>query len=140
MHICLLISIRYPQSAKSQIHRTKAALPSDIIKALAGDPHLIQKAVECFYTRDALQLRVSPPMILVPRVITDNIPGYPKNDPICTFIVLGCHRAPHKNCLCAADGTTLQRSSGIPTAVEPDYRRSTVVGQWRENSALWSAF
>lgn len=52
---------RYPDAAKSQIHRTKVALPTDISKVLASNPNLIQKAVECFYTRDPLQLRVSFP-------------------------------------------------------------------------------
>lgn len=52
------ISHSYPEAAKQHIHRTKAFLPVDIAKALAVDPTLVQKPVETFYTRDALQLRV----------------------------------------------------------------------------------
>lgn len=33
-------------------------MPLDVAKALAVNPLLVQKAVETFYTRDALQLRV----------------------------------------------------------------------------------
>ena len=40
------------------MHVTKAYLPLDVAKALAVNPLLVQKAVETFYTRDALQLRV----------------------------------------------------------------------------------
>ncbi|KIM29098.1 hypothetical protein M408DRAFT_128073 [Serendipita vermifera MAFF 305830] len=56
----------YPQAARTQIHRTKAALPADVARALAGNPHLVQKAVECFYTRDALQLRATQKMTRFP--------------------------------------------------------------------------
>ena len=48
----------YPEAAKQHIHHTKAFLPMNIAKALAVDPSLVQKPVETFYTRDALQLRV----------------------------------------------------------------------------------
>lgn len=40
------------------MHITKAYIPSDIAKSLVKYPLLIQKAVETFYTRDAIQLRV----------------------------------------------------------------------------------
>lgn len=40
------------------MHITKAYIPSDIAKSLVKYPLLIQKAVETFYTRDAVQLRV----------------------------------------------------------------------------------
>lgn len=43
----------------NHIHHTKAYVPIDIAKALAVNPALVQKAVETFYTRDAIQLRVS---------------------------------------------------------------------------------
>ncbi|PVG02291.1 hypothetical protein CPB86DRAFT_823118 [Serendipita vermifera] len=56
----------FPQAAKTQIHRTKAALPVDVARALANNPHLIQKAVECFYTRDAIQLRATQKMTRFP--------------------------------------------------------------------------
>lgn len=49
---------RYPAAARQHVHVLKAYLPVDIAKALAVDPTLIQKPVETFYTRDALQLRV----------------------------------------------------------------------------------
>ena len=48
----------YPASLKSHVHVTKAHLPIDIAKALSVHPSLVQKAVEAFYTRDAIQLRV----------------------------------------------------------------------------------
>ena len=52
-HLC-----SYPAFVKSHVHVTKAHLPIDIVKALSVYPSLIQKAVEAFYTRDAIQLRV----------------------------------------------------------------------------------
>ena len=48
------------------MHITKAYLPVDVAKALAVNPLLVQKAVETFYTRDALQLRVHPSLHLAP--------------------------------------------------------------------------
>ncbi|KAG8825841.1 hypothetical protein FRC19_010315 [Serendipita sp. 401] len=56
----------YPNSTKAQLHRTKVAIPLDVAKALAGNPHLVQKAVECFYTRDAIQLRPTQKMARFP--------------------------------------------------------------------------
>lgn len=41
------------------MHTTKGYVPVDIAKALLANPSLVQKAVEAFYTRDAIQLRVS---------------------------------------------------------------------------------
>lgn len=49
---------RYPASVESHVHVTKAYLPIDIVKSLSVYPSLVQKAVEAFYTRDAIQLRV----------------------------------------------------------------------------------
>lgn len=43
---------------RNHVHRTKAFIPADIRRALITDPSLVQKAVETFYTRDAIQLRV----------------------------------------------------------------------------------
>lgn len=37
-----------------------AYVPADVAKALVKYPLLAQKAVETFYTRDAIQLRVRP--------------------------------------------------------------------------------
>ena len=51
-------SLRYPTAILQHVHRTKATLPVDIAKALYANPSLIQRAIECFYTRDAFQLRV----------------------------------------------------------------------------------
>jgi SGT1 protein len=51
---------RYPNSALQHTHRTLAYIPRDIALALSQDPALIQRAVETFYTRDAIQLRVRP--------------------------------------------------------------------------------
>ena len=48
----------YPASVKNHVHVTKAHLPIEIVKALSVYPSLVQKAVEAFYTRDAIQLRV----------------------------------------------------------------------------------
>lgn len=49
----------YPDAARLHVHSTKAYLPIDIARALSVDPSLVQKPVETFYTRDAMQLRVS---------------------------------------------------------------------------------
>ena len=49
----------YPGAAKLHVHSTKAYLPMDIARALSINPSLVQKPVETFYTRDAVQLRVS---------------------------------------------------------------------------------
>jgi hypothetical protein len=51
--------LRYPLALRTHVHITKAHLPTDIARALSVDPSLIQKPVETFYTRDALQLRAS---------------------------------------------------------------------------------
>ncbi|KAF6766232.1 SGT1 protein-domain-containing protein [Ephemerocybe angulata] len=47
----------YPAALKDHLHTTKAYIPVDVAKALAANPALVQKAVETFYTRDAIQLR-----------------------------------------------------------------------------------
>ncbi|KAH0590386.1 hypothetical protein H2248_000555 [Termitomyces sp. 'cryptogamus'] len=49
----------YPNAAKSHVHNTKVYIPSDIALSLMNSPSLIQKAVEAFYTRDAIQLRAA---------------------------------------------------------------------------------
>ncbi|KAF8975522.1 SGT1 protein-domain-containing protein [Cyathus striatus] len=49
----------YPRAANEHTHTTNAYIPSDIAKALAANPFLVQKAVETFYTRDAIQLRAA---------------------------------------------------------------------------------
>ncbi|KAI0728590.1 SGT1 protein-domain-containing protein [Fomitopsis betulina] len=56
----------YPAAARHHVHVLKAYLPVDIAKALAVDPTLIQKPVETFYTRDALQLRAAHKMSRFP--------------------------------------------------------------------------
>ncbi|PCH33386.1 SGT1-domain-containing protein [Wolfiporia cocos MD-104 SS10] len=57
---------RYPAAARQHVHVTKAYLPVDVAKALAVDPSLVQKPVETFYTRDALQLRAAHKMSRFP--------------------------------------------------------------------------
>ncbi|THH02483.1 hypothetical protein EW026_g363 [Hermanssonia centrifuga] len=49
----------YPGAARAHVHYTKTYLPVDVAKALAVNPGLVQKAIETFYTRDALQLRAA---------------------------------------------------------------------------------
>ncbi|KAJ7630599.1 SGT1 protein-domain-containing protein [Roridomyces roridus] len=56
----------YPAAAKNHVHATNAYLPVDIARALASDPSLIQKPVETFYTRDAIQLRAAHRMARFP--------------------------------------------------------------------------
>ncbi|KAJ6604288.1 SGT1 protein-domain-containing protein [Mycena vulgaris] len=56
----------YPAAAKSHVHATKAYIPLGIARALASDPSLIQKPVETFYTRDAIQLRAAHRMTRFP--------------------------------------------------------------------------
>jgi hypothetical protein len=50
--------LRYPAALSQHIHRAKVHLPVDVGRALSVDPSLVQRAVEAFYTRDGLQLRV----------------------------------------------------------------------------------
>ncbi|KIL70987.1 hypothetical protein M378DRAFT_66554 [Amanita muscaria Koide BX008] len=47
----------YPAALKDHVHVTKAWIPVDVAKALTTDLSLVQRAVEAFYTRDALELR-----------------------------------------------------------------------------------
>ncbi|KAG0703146.1 SGT1 protein-domain-containing protein [Suillus ampliporus] len=56
----------YPAAAKSHVHTTKVYLPLDIARALSVDPSLVQKPVETFYTRDAIQLRAAHRMTRFP--------------------------------------------------------------------------
>ncbi|KAI0307939.1 SGT1 protein-domain-containing protein [Multifurca ochricompacta] len=57
---------RYPNGLSFHVHKTKAYLPIDIAKALSVNPALIQKAIEIFYTRDAVQLRAAHKMTRFP--------------------------------------------------------------------------
>lgn len=50
---------RCPAALAQHVHRAKVYVPIDVARALATNPALIQRATEAFYTRDALQLRVS---------------------------------------------------------------------------------
>ncbi|KAH7915115.1 SGT1-domain-containing protein [Hygrophoropsis aurantiaca] len=56
----------YPASARNHVHTTKAYIPNDIAKALSINPSLVQKPVETFYTRDAIQLRAAHRMTRFP--------------------------------------------------------------------------
>ncbi|EJD04343.1 SGT1-domain-containing protein [Fomitiporia mediterranea MF3/22] len=56
----------YPAAARQHIHITKAFIPVDVAKALVKDPSLVQRAVETFYTRDAIQLRAAHKMSRFP--------------------------------------------------------------------------
>ncbi|KIJ68680.1 hypothetical protein HYDPIDRAFT_173344 [Hydnomerulius pinastri MD-312] len=56
----------YPGAARNHMHITKVQLPVDIARALLADPSLIQKPIETFYTRDAIQLRAAHRMIRFP--------------------------------------------------------------------------
>ncbi|KAG6381423.1 SGT1 protein-domain-containing protein [Boletus reticuloceps] len=47
----------YPGAARNHVHTTMAYIPIDIARVLTVDQSLIQKPVETFYTRDAIQLR-----------------------------------------------------------------------------------
>ncbi|KAF8922270.1 SGT1 protein-domain-containing protein [Mucidula mucida] len=57
---------RYPEALNRHIHATNAYLPLDIAKALSMNSHLVQKAVEAFYTRDGVQLRAAHKMTRFP--------------------------------------------------------------------------
>jgi hypothetical protein len=63
----------YPHAAKQHIHTTLAHVPLDVARALSVNPSLVQKPVESFYTRDALQLRVS---YIIFMAATANLCGY----------------------------------------------------------------
>ncbi|KAI0067764.1 hypothetical protein BV25DRAFT_1794079 [Artomyces pyxidatus] len=56
----------YPDTLSQHTHTAKVYLPVDIAKALSADPALVQRAVETFYTRDALQLRAAHKMTRFP--------------------------------------------------------------------------
>ncbi|KAJ7456639.1 SGT1 protein-domain-containing protein [Mycena latifolia] len=56
----------YPAAAKNHVHATKAYIPLDIARALTSNLSLIQKPVETFYTRDAIQLRAAHRMARFP--------------------------------------------------------------------------
>ncbi|KAF9452554.1 SGT1-domain-containing protein [Macrolepiota fuliginosa MF-IS2] len=47
----------YPAAQREHMHTAKAYVPVDVAKALLANQSLVQKAVETFYTRDAIQLR-----------------------------------------------------------------------------------
>ncbi|KAF8898419.1 SGT1 protein-domain-containing protein [Infundibulicybe gibba] len=47
----------YPSATRNHLQITKAYIPLDIARALSANPSLVQKAIETFYTRDAIQLR-----------------------------------------------------------------------------------
>ncbi|KAI0094564.1 SGT1 protein-domain-containing protein [Irpex rosettiformis] len=49
----------YPDAVRSHVHHTSVVVPIDVARALSVRPALVQKAVETFYTRDALQLRAA---------------------------------------------------------------------------------
>ncbi|KAH0838529.1 SGT1 protein-domain-containing protein [Lanmaoa asiatica] len=56
----------YPGTAHNHVHTTMAYLPVDIVRALTVDQSLIQKPIETFYTRDAIQLRAAHKMARFP--------------------------------------------------------------------------
>ncbi|KAJ7169523.1 SGT1 protein-domain-containing protein [Mycena filopes] len=56
----------YPAAARNHVHAAKVYIPLDIARALASDPSLVQKPVETFYTRDAIQLRAAHRMARFP--------------------------------------------------------------------------
>ncbi|KAH7883844.1 SGT1-domain-containing protein [Phlebopus sp. FC_14] len=56
----------YPGAARTHMHTTKAYLPIDIARALSVDSSLVQKPIEGFYTRDAIQLRAARRMARFP--------------------------------------------------------------------------
>ncbi|KAI8995380.1 SGT1-domain-containing protein [Trametes punicea] len=56
----------YPAASRQHVHITKVHLSVDVAKALVVNPPLVQKAVETFYTRDALQLRAAQKMTRFP--------------------------------------------------------------------------
>ncbi|KAF8559346.1 SGT1-domain-containing protein [Imleria badia] len=63
----------YPGAARNHVHTTLAYLPVDIARALTVDQSLIQKPIETFYTRDAIQLRAAHKMARFP----------PRSDVLC---------------------------------------------------------
>ncbi|KXN83606.1 hypothetical protein AN958_01171 [Leucoagaricus sp. SymC.cos] len=56
----------YPTSLREHLHTTRADVPVDVAKALLANPSLVQKVVETFYTRDAIQLRAAHRMLRFP--------------------------------------------------------------------------
>ena len=58
MSLSSVLKLSYPEASRQHMHVARAYLPVDVAKALVVNPLLVQKAVETFYTRDGLQLRV----------------------------------------------------------------------------------
>jgi hypothetical protein len=48
----------YPQKAMNHLHRVKVIVPKTIAMLLHHDPTLISYAIECFLTRDSIDLKV----------------------------------------------------------------------------------
>lgn len=112
----------YPASLKNHVHVTKAHLPIDIVKALSVYPSLVQKAVEAFYTRDAIQLRVRSVKIL--------------HDPFTTHSLSLILQAAHRMSRFSPGGCELTSVKLTRTAyaqlVGQKFFPPKVFGQWKE--------
>ncbi len=49
---------RFPAAARQSLHRTRVVVPHRVATLLAADPQCIADAVQAYYTRDALDLKV----------------------------------------------------------------------------------
>ena len=120
MTLIVLFS-RYPSAARQHVHVTKAYLPLEIAKALAVDPSLVQKPVETFYTRDALQLRVCMP------------------SPLCLGAALTELQAAHKMARFPPEPSTLALVKLTRTAyaqlVGQRFYPPKVFGRWKEQES-----
>lgn len=94
------------------MHTTKAYLPLDIARALSVDPSLIQKPVETFYTRDAVQLRVS--IFDSPRYCSDDYSaGRPSHDAISSSLCCTYYCQVDKTSICPTCWTKILPSQNI---------------------------
>jgi hypothetical protein len=57
----------YPAKTAESLHVSRAFLPEDLARALAADPQLVGLAVEAFYMRDPIGLKVCPACYCLPR-------------------------------------------------------------------------
>jgi hypothetical protein len=48
----------FPEAIGANLHRAKCIVPRDVARILAQNPQVVAGAVEAFYTRDSLSMKV----------------------------------------------------------------------------------
>ena len=91
----------------------KAWIPVDIAKALAANPSLVQKAVETFYTRDAIQLRVC--SLVLPPAVLHSVVVCAQNVPLpASYVSIEAHQI-DEDSVCATGRTKILPTKDIWT-------------------------